>query len=72
MAKKGCDWICANDVSPDTGTFGGDASTVHLVTRTGVEDWPTQSKFAVAKQLANRIAEHIAAHGADLKPGESA
>jgi len=72
LAKKGCDWICANDVSPDTGTFGGDANTVHLVTRTGVEDWPTQSKLAVAKQLANRISEHIAAHGEDLKPGESA
>ena len=72
LAKKGCDWICANDVSPGTGTFGGDANTVHLVTRTGVEDWPTQSKFAVAKQLANRISEHIKAVGEDLKPGESA
>jgi len=72
LAKKGCDWICANDVSPDSGTFGGDANTVHLVTRTGIEDWPTQSKFAVAKQLANRIAEHIKAHTTELKPGESA
>ena len=72
LAKKGCDWICANDVSPGTGTFGGDANTVHLVTRTGVEDWPTQSKFAVAKQLANRISDHIKALGDDLKPGESA
>ena len=72
LAKKGCDWICANDVSPDTGTFGSDVNTVHLVTRTGVEDWPTQSKFAVAKQLANRIAEHIKALSEDLKPGESA
>ena len=72
LAKKGCDWICANDVSPDTGTFGGDVNTVHLVTRTGVEDWPTQSKYAVAKQLANRISDHIKALSDDLKPGESA
>lgn len=60
LAKKGCDWICANDVSPDTGTFGGDANTVHLVSRTGVEDWPTQSKRAVARQLADKIAQHFA------------
>ncbi|MEG3617082.1 bifunctional phosphopantothenoylcysteine decarboxylase/phosphopantothenate--cysteine ligase CoaBC [Magnetovibrio sp. PR-2] len=59
LAKKGCDWICANDVSPASGTFGGDANTVHLVSRTGVEDWPSQSKRAVARQLAERIAAHI-------------
>jgi len=69
LAKKGCDWICANDVSPSTGTFGGDDNTVHLVTRTGVEDWPTQSKLAVAKRLAKRIAEHIKAHTDVHKPG---
>ncbi|HEY9078714.1 bifunctional phosphopantothenoylcysteine decarboxylase/phosphopantothenate--cysteine ligase CoaBC [Magnetovibrio sp.] len=72
LAKKGCDWICANDVSPETGTFGGDDNTVHLVTRTGVEDWPNQSKTAVAAQLAGRIAEHIASHADASKPGERA
>ena len=74
LAKKGCDWICANDVSPATGTFGGDANTVHLVTRTGVEDWPSQSKRAVARQLADRIADHIAANSAghsSKQPGET-
>lgn len=60
LAKKGCDWVCANDVSAHAGTFGGDSNTVHLVTRGGVEDWPTQSKSAVARQLATRIAEHFA------------
>ena len=34
LAKKGCDWIVANDVSPATGIMGGDSNTVHLVTRT--------------------------------------
>ena len=29
--RKGCDWILANDVSPGTGTFGGDSNTIHLV-----------------------------------------
>ncbi|MDG2286874.1 MAG: bifunctional phosphopantothenoylcysteine decarboxylase/phosphopantothenate--cysteine ligase CoaBC, partial [Alphaproteobacteria bacterium] len=38
-SRKGCDWIVANDVSPETGTFGGDENTVHLVTEAGSEDW---------------------------------
>lgn len=53
--KKGCDWIVANDVSPETGTFGGDDNSVHLVTEAGVESWPRQSKGAVAQTLAQRI-----------------
>jgi len=60
-ARKGCDWIVANDVSPETGTFGGDANTVHLITAGGVEDWPRMSKDAVAERLAGRIAETLAA-----------
>ncbi|OEJ63745.1 bifunctional phosphopantothenoylcysteine decarboxylase/phosphopantothenate--cysteine ligase CoaBC [Magnetovibrio blakemorei] len=71
LAKKGCDWICANDVSPSTGTFGGDQNTVQLVTRTSVEDWPSQSKFHVAKQLATRIAAHLGAQKFAHKPGEA-
>ena len=27
LARKGCDWILANDVSPETGIMGGDANT---------------------------------------------
>jgi len=37
-ARKGCDWLLANDVSPATGTFGGDANTIHLITGAGAED----------------------------------
>ena len=42
--RKGCDWIVANDVSPATGTFGGERNTVHLISAEGVQDWPTLSK----------------------------
>jgi phosphopantothenoylcysteine decarboxylase/phosphopantothenate--cysteine ligase len=56
LAKKGCDWILANDVSPQTGIMGGDANTIHLVTAAGIEDWPTQSKEDVARMLVDRIA----------------
>ncbi len=54
--KKGCDWMLANDVSPATGTFGGDANTIHLISDEGVEDWPTMTKPQVAERLAERIA----------------
>jgi len=56
LAKKGCDWILANDVSPETGIMGGDANTIHVVTMDGVESWPPQSKNDVARALIARIA----------------
>ncbi|MCY3830399.1 MAG: bifunctional phosphopantothenoylcysteine decarboxylase/phosphopantothenate--cysteine ligase CoaBC [Rhodospirillaceae bacterium] len=58
-AKKGCDWIVANDVSPATGTFGGDANRVHLIREDGVEDWPKLAKQEVADRLAGRIAQAL-------------
>ena len=63
-AKKGCDWIVANDVSPETGTFGGGDNTVHVIDDAGVEDWPTMSKEQVGARLAARIADHLAGGGA--------
>jgi phosphopantothenoylcysteine decarboxylase/phosphopantothenate--cysteine ligase len=61
LARKGCDWIVANDVSPATGIMGGDRNTVHLVTRDGVESWPDQDKQTVADKLVARIADTLAA-----------
>jgi phosphopantothenoylcysteine decarboxylase/phosphopantothenate--cysteine ligase len=60
LAKKGCDWILANDVSPGTGTFGGDRNTIHLVDAEGVEDWPQMTKREVAQRLGARIADRVA------------
>src|SRR5262249_51711357 len=57
LARKGCDWILANDVSTETGVMGGDRNTVHLVTAQNVESWPPQSKEDVARALVARIAE---------------
>jgi phosphopantothenoylcysteine decarboxylase/phosphopantothenate--cysteine ligase len=61
LAKKGCDWIVANDVSKETGIMGGDRNTVHLVTARGIEAWPSQSKEEVARALVARIAEALKA-----------
>ena len=60
LARKGCDWILANDVSAASGVMGGDCNTVHLITATGVESWPPQSKEAVARALIERIAHALA------------
>ncbi|HXP29513.1 MAG TPA: bifunctional phosphopantothenoylcysteine decarboxylase/phosphopantothenate--cysteine ligase CoaBC [Stellaceae bacterium] len=60
-AKKGCDWILANDVSAASGTFGGDLNTIHLIDGGGVEDWPPLSKRDVAERLAQRIAAALEA-----------
>ena len=59
LKKKGCDWIVANDVSPKSGVMGGTRNRVHLVTASGVEDWPEMAKDEVAKRLVARIAKHF-------------
>ena len=66
--RKGCDWIVANDVSPASGTFGGERNTVHLVSDAGVEDWPTMAKEEVAQRLALRVARHFG----DVRPARAA
>ncbi|HEY8613196.1 MAG TPA: bifunctional phosphopantothenoylcysteine decarboxylase/phosphopantothenate synthase [Roseomonas sp.] len=58
LARKGCDWIVANDVSGDA--MGGAENTVHLVTAGSVEDWPRLPKTEVAARLADRVAEALA------------
>jgi phosphopantothenoylcysteine decarboxylase/phosphopantothenate--cysteine ligase len=64
LARKGCDWIVANDVSPATGVMGGDRNTVHLLRRAGdaisVDSWPVMTKDEVATALVVRIAEAVA------------
>jgi phosphopantothenoylcysteine decarboxylase/phosphopantothenate--cysteine ligase len=59
LARKGCDWILANDVSPQTGIMGGDRNTVALVSSSGVENWPPQTKEDVARMLVARIVDEI-------------
>ena len=58
--RKGCDWIVANDVSPETGIMGGSENDVDLITADMSEDWPRMGKYAVAEKLAKRIAQALA------------
>jgi phosphopantothenoylcysteine decarboxylase/phosphopantothenate--cysteine ligase len=59
-ARKGCDWIVANDVSPATGIMGGTENEVTLITESGLEHWPRMTKDQTARKLAARIAEALA------------
>ena len=59
LAKKGCDWILANDVSPQSGVMGGDRNMITLVQASGMETWPPQSKEEVAAQLVARISQSL-------------
>ena len=59
LARKGCDWIIANDVT-EPGVMGGGENAVLLITRAGVERWDRDVKEAVAAKLAARIAEALA------------
>lgn len=58
--RKGCDWIVANDVSPETGIMGGTENAVTLITGEGEESWPRMTKTEVARRLAERIARALA------------
>ncbi|MEO0863911.1 MAG: bifunctional phosphopantothenoylcysteine decarboxylase/phosphopantothenate--cysteine ligase CoaBC, partial [Pseudomonadota bacterium] len=57
--RKGCDWIMANDVSPETGIMGGSENAVILITAEGAEPWPRLPKAEVAARLAARIADAL-------------
>lgn len=59
LARKGCDWIVANDVAPETGIMGGAENAVILITADGQEEWPRMGKDQVAVALAGRIAKEI-------------
>ncbi|QUT05904.1 bifunctional phosphopantothenoylcysteine decarboxylase/phosphopantothenate--cysteine ligase CoaBC [Sphingobium phenoxybenzoativorans] len=57
LAKKGADWIVANDVSGDV--MGGDANRVHIVTASGTESWEDLPKDAVANRLIEKVANAL-------------
>jgi phosphopantothenoylcysteine decarboxylase/phosphopantothenate--cysteine ligase len=56
-ARKGCDWIVANDVSGDV--MGGDQNEVYLITPDGAEHWPRLGKDEVSRRLATRVADAL-------------
>ncbi len=58
-ARKGCDWIVANDVSAETGIMGGPDNAVTLITASATDVWPRMSKTMVAAKLAARIADAL-------------
>ena len=60
LAKKGCDWIVANDVAADP--MGGESNRVHIVSKDGIDSWNRLPKAAVARKLMEKIADELDAH----------
>jgi len=56
-ARKGCDWIVANDVSGDV--MGGNENEVYLITPKGIERWPRLAKDDVSRRLAGRVVDAL-------------
>jgi phosphopantothenoylcysteine decarboxylase/phosphopantothenate--cysteine ligase len=63
LARKGCDLIVANDVSAESGVFGGETNAVRLVTAAGVDVWPRMDKNAVAERLIATVAAMLSERG---------
>lgn len=63
-ARKGADWIIANDVSAaekgGIGVMGGDQNIVHIISHEGVETWDKMAKSDVARRLVEAIAAKLA------------
>ena len=59
LLSKGCDWIVANCVTPESGVFGGDENTVALFTADASESWPRMSKDEIGSKLADRICAEL-------------
>jgi len=57
LAKKGCDWIVANDVSGDV--MGGENNAFQVVTKDGVESWPDSPKDVIARKLMEKVADEL-------------
>ncbi len=57
LARKGCDWIVANDVAADP--MGGETNRVHIVSKSGVDSWDRLPKQAVARKLMEKIADEL-------------
>ncbi|OHD01107.1 MAG: bifunctional phosphopantothenoylcysteine decarboxylase/phosphopantothenate synthase [Sphingomonadales bacterium RIFCSPLOWO2_12_FULL_63_15] len=60
LARKGADWIVANDVSGDV--MGGDANAVQIVTASGIDAWPVMPKDQVAQKLIEKVADALSPH----------
>ena len=60
LATKGCDWIFANDVSPNTGIMGGTENEVIFLTSSGSEKWERMSKIDMASKFVKKIIETLA------------
>ena len=59
LARKGCDWIIANDVAGGA-VMGEDDNEVLMITPSATDRWPKSAKAEVARRIAAKVAEALA------------
>ncbi len=59
LARKNCDFIVANEISPAEKVFGADENRVHLISAHESEEWPRAGKKIIARKLVRRIAQML-------------
>ncbi len=63
LARKGCDWIIANEVGADENgaekTFGADENQIYFITQEKHEHWARASKADIAYRLVKNIIQHF-------------
>jgi phosphopantothenoylcysteine decarboxylase/phosphopantothenate--cysteine ligase len=59
LARKGCDWIIANDVT-QPGVMGGDQNDVLVITGKSVERIERADKDTISMKIARKIAQALA------------
>lgn len=63
-ARKGCDWMVANDVSAKGDVFGNDVTTIHIIEGDNIETLANLTKAEAATALLQRAAKHLTVHNA--------
>jgi phosphopantothenoylcysteine decarboxylase/phosphopantothenate--cysteine ligase len=58
LARKGCDWIVANDVA-DAWVMGGDDNAITVIDAKRIDRWERAPKAEVARRLAQRIVDAL-------------
>lgn len=54
-ARKGCDWLLANDVSAKTGIMGGDENEVYFIREDAIDHWARAGKDEIASRLVDEM-----------------
>jgi len=59
LSNKGCDWILANDVSPDMKVFGGEENAITFISRNKSSKWARMTKELAAQKIVKLLIKEL-------------